>query len=186
MTRVLAFDIGVCNFAYCIADINSNGEPPVIVKCANSRIGNAKDPIAILITNMAEFLHTHKSILQDDIHSVIIEQQVALKASKNQSLSAALYMYYANLIATQHPTLTEVRFVNPRAKFKKIAELPYEVLDPYRTQLKEARGSSLKKLSVDVVKILLVHWKCFAAYETVCSAKKADDLADSLLYSCLC
>ncbi len=185
MVRVVAFDIGVCNFAWCVADVNE-GSNPVIIQLNNCRIGNAKDPIAVLMHSMAAVLHQHKSTVQDGIQNVRIEQQVTLRASKNQSLSAALYMFYASLQAAGHVSLQSVEFVHPRAKFKKALALPYAVLDPFRTDLKQARGPALKKISVNVTKVLLQHWHCDEAYAQICAAKKQDDLADSCSYACLC
>lgn len=182
--RVLAFDIGICNLAWCVADVSPDSSPNII-NCSNIRIGNAKDPIAELLASLVVVLNEKCTLLQENINTVVIEQQVALKASKNQSLSAALFMFYANLRLTSS-VLENVRFSHPRAKFKKVLELSLEVLDPFRKELKEARGPALKKLSVQVTKVLLLHWQCSDAYTQLCVAKKKDDIADSVLLACLC
>jgi len=183
--RVVAFDVGIVNFAFCIADIELDCNPSILA-CANARIGNAKDPIAVLITNLATFLNENKIILQDKIEIVKIEQQVAMKASKNQSLSAALYMFYKDLMLTDNSTVREVQFVNPRAKFKQLRACPLAILDPFRDILKETRGPALKKLSIQLATLVSEHWNCEIAIDALKNAKKKDDISDCLLYACFC
>ena len=185
--RVLAFDPGVVNFAYCVADVDPTGSTtPVVVACAVQSIGKAKDPIAVIVRSMVAFLSEQREVLQDGVTSVQIEQQVALKASKNQSIAVALFTFYTQLMSTGHGTLREVTFVHPRAKFKALLRLELPLLDGYCARLKEARGAALKRLAVETAVLLMEHWQCEVAVQALRVAKKNDDIADCCLCATLC
>lgn len=183
MVRVISFDIGIINMSYCVGDICPNAvETPRISACNLFNIGNIKDTLAQLIHNMMKILHDTAEV-NDGIEDVLIEQQIALKASRNTSLAAAVFAYYEQLRCQGHSTLKVIRFVNPRSKFKAIRLCGLECVEPYKDELKTAKGKQLKKLAVKMAILLAEHWQCQVFLDAVKATKKKDDISDCLCYT---
>lgn len=182
MVRVVGFDIGIINMSFCVGDICPAGGPPVIISCRVFRIGEVKDKLAVLIQNLIKILHDTPEV-NSGVEEVLIEQQVALSASRNTSLAAVVFAYYGQLQAQEHPTLKKINFVNPRSKFKCLRLCGLECIAPFKEELATAKGKELKKLAVKMAKILAEHWNCQVLLEAMKSSKKLDDICDSALYA---
>lgn len=185
MVRVVSFDIGIINMSYCVAEISACGEAPSIVACRVFRIGDMKDTLAVLIHNMVKILHTTPEV-NDQIEDVLIEQQIATRASRNTSLAAAVFAYYEQLRARGHANLNKIAFVNPRSKFKVLYNSDIPCIEPFKTEIKEARGPALKKLAIKMATLLAEHWECHVFLDALRAAKKKDDMSDVFMYATLC
>ena len=175
MVRVLSFDVGCINFAYCLMETTPT---PRVLECGKKRLGDARTPIDRLIGEMHRYLSaTPATAPPAQWDAVLIEQQVGRSSPKNYGLGAALYMYYVGF------TGVDLQFVCPRTKFTKLArcdDVPGIV--EMRGELRAARGKALKALSIKCTRILAAHWGCDVLEEKLRTVIKKDDIADSFLY----
>ena len=113
---------------------------------------------------------------------IVIEQQCSLKASKNTSLSAALFSYCVCTFID-----ATVEFVNSRSKFKALAAMQgVPGISERSEEFKSTRGPALKKLAVQAAIALAEHNGDSAFLAQLAVAKKLDDFSDAMLYALLC
>lgn len=171
----IGFDVGIVNMALCVA-VDSK-----VKYCEVFRIGQPKDPIALLIHSLISALNRRLDRI-GPIEHVKIEQQCGLKASKNTSLSAALFSYCACTFMD-----ASVEFVSPRSKFKVLAAMQgVPGITERSEEFKNTRGPALKKLAVQAAKALAEHNGDETFLAMLETSKKCDDLSDSALYALLC
>jgi hypothetical protein len=182
MVRVVSFDVGIVNMAYCVGDICPDGGRPQIRACKVFKIGEMMDTLAVLLRSIVQILHNTPDV-NDGIEDILVEQQLSLKASRNTSIASAVIAYYEALKAQGHSTLKRIRFVNPRSKFKALRLCGLDCIEPFRDELKSAKGKALKKLSVNMAILLAEHWHLQVFLDAMKSTKKHDDIADCALYT---
>jgi hypothetical protein len=169
--RVLAFDIGSINFAYCLVEMGD--EPPRVVSMGKRTLGASTDCMSVLIDSMQVFVESLSEVCTPPWERVIIEQQNGRTAPKNFALSTALYSYYQRLAPGR------VVFVNPRVKFTRLAQRPE--MESVRAEILDTRGAALKNLTVKCATMLAETWGCPVAAAGIRGAIKKDDVSDALL-----
>jgi hypothetical protein len=176
LMSTIAFDLGTVNFALCCSQNH------LVTLSEVFRIGDSKDPIAVLIRGMICALDARLQTL-GPIAKVYIEQQLGMRASKNTSLSSALFAY---CICTFRDATVE--FVSPRNKFKLLAAMHdrgIAGISERSEEFKSCRGPALKKLSVQASKALATHYGDCRFVTALAELKKQDDKSDSYLDSVL-
>ncbi len=171
MVLTLALDVGIINFAACLADVN--GGDVDVQACVLRRIGDSKDKMEVLIRGLAAVMDAEPEVFAPrGLCRVLIEQQNGRFAPINFALSCVLYAHYARL-----PDVA-VEFQHPRCKFNAMRASADPALDPVRERLMTAKGKDLKKLSVDVARLTATARGCAVMLAALDGNKKKDDLAD--------
>jgi hypothetical protein len=179
---VLGFDIGIINFSGCLVTRADNKTRSAFVL----NIGERKDPLEKILTSLASKMNEMRDVFAPpDLIRVVIEQQLGIHATKNFAISAALYMYYADLRLNK-PEL-EIVFSNPRRKFTLLSQMEdVPGVSEHYSKIKSTKGPQLKRLSVEMSTALatLVDDRVFLDYMN--SSKKKDDISDAWLMATLC
>lgn len=170
----LALDIGICNFAACLAD--AAALPPVVRACVLRRIGSPKDKIHVLIAGLLAVMGAEPAVFAPPgLRRVVIEQQNGRMAPINHALSCVLFGHYASMPGV------EPEFQHPRRKFTALRASDDPALAPLREMLAAARGKDLKRAAVAAATALAEARGCEVTLTALREARKRDDLSDCYL-----
>lgn len=182
----LGIDIGIHNFSGCLtSSADENGVKSTINAFVIS-LGDRKDPIDKILSQLALKTREMNHVFEHpDLGRVVIEQQLGMQATKNYAISAAIYMFYANL-QLNRPTLI-VTFANPRRKFTILSKMQnVPGISEHAARIKATKGPQLKRLAIEMASTLATHWHDTIFLEYLASLAKKDDVCDSWLLSTLC
>lgn len=207
--QILAIDIGVKNFSFCLIDAIKGKEFTVLewqnVNLLSAIMGKqvndvalAKLPSHFLIEIVMKYL-SKKFPRHDVIHYyayVVIESQWSGKptgSSKMKEIAAAVYAYFIGIV--QIPNLCCVRFpvvrmIDPKNKFN-MSEIfgvcKQNIQATWPVLRKKSTYRERKQYSVDLVKFIIHHRQDFRIIindkqlNDFFISKKQDDLCDSML-----
>ena len=181
----LSIDVGILHLASTVVDVIP-GTIPSVKTCALRSIGCAKDSMQRLIHKLLQTIRDNTDDLCPvDLEKVVIEQQNGCKATKNFALSAVLFAYYTELAYQRNQNII-VQFVNPLNKFKKLQQIQgVPGVSDLTHQIKNTKGTALKRLSVQMATALATHWNCTVFLDKLSSVVKKDDICDSFLQGVL-
>jgi len=179
--RVLSIDIGIINLAFCIVEFDEDNHTFELIHTEKVCIGSMKDTCHKLCVSLIDFFD-NLEILEDlHIDHVLIENQIS-RAIKNTVLGySCLSYFYTKSIYSEHEM--NVKFVNPRDKFKAIESYLPGTLEKYETDSTKAKSADLKKLSIKICTDLCTELNIEKGLEALRVYKKKDDISDILLQS---
>lgn len=171
--KILSFDVGIKNLAYCILDesriIYHWG---IITLMENTKTKCDTDELCHIVW---ENLDAHPCMLEVD--RVVIENQPALKNPRMKSIQMMLLCYFVSQSRRADVDIQKVDCFLPRNKLK--------VYDGTRAQEIEASMkckttyARTKRLSVEYTKDMIKEQSSWLAL--LSNSKKKDDLADSFM-----
>ena len=207
--QILAIDIGVKNFSFCVIEVSNDHMLFRILDWQNvnllsmvmgdqiKSIPMTKLPSHFLIEIVVKYLIT-KFPRNDVVHKyshIAIESQWAGRSngtSKMKELAAAVYTFFISMIQVQElccPRFPVVRMIDPKSKFnmKHIFGLSMHERGDWPTLTEHRTYLDRKGYSVRMVTYILRHREDFRlsindeAGKMFFNSKKRDDLCDSLL-----
>lgn len=165
--RILSFDVGIKNLAYCIL------EPPKIKYWEVINLENSTDH-AKLYVDLIESLDSRKDVLLN-VDTVLIEKQPSFNP-KMRIIAGCLQTYFfIRGVVDSDNKIKVIKFYSPKNKLK-----CYNSKEPLEIPEGGNKYSQTKKAGVVICeKLLLESNKDFLAFFK--GSKKKDDLADSYL-----
>lgn len=171
--RVLAFDVGLKNLAFCMINdmkIVAWDVVSVIDEDAKLKRMSIEDITADLLIKLNE-------VFDDDLEvdCVLIENQPLLKNGQMKTVSVCMYTYF-QLLRLKFGRIGAVRFVSAGTKLKVFKSANYS---PRRTGSYAAR----KTMAVDLAREYLLEIGSPEQREWFEGLSKKDDASDSLLFA---
>lgn len=185
--RCASIDIGVVNLAFCVTEFVERDDGKFgfnLVHVERARIGSMNETIHGLGKKLISFYASNEAIKNNVFDFVFIEQQLS-RAVKNIVLAYVTMAYFETRSLgddTTTPSPTTVVFVPPKSKFKAVKyAFAKDVLKSINF---ERRGRELKKLSVEIAKLLFGVFSVEIGLDALCKYKtKLDDVSDVFLQS---
>ena len=177
--KVLSFDVGIVNLAYCIIETSDgnnygNGSNNIkITNWENISMENTKDQ-CVFHTNLINNLDSRSQLL-DKIDIVLIEKQPSFNP-KMRIVSGCLqtYFYIRGVIDSEYK-VKMIRFISPKLKFNCYTGPEIQVTG-------KKKYTRTKKMGVEICKFKLKeHSESDDIIKLFESSPKKDDLADSYL-----
>lgn len=161
--KILSFDIGIKNLAYCLLD-NENIDEWDIIDISGKDINNISD---ILIQKLNDnFSHS-------DYDVVLIENQPVMKNPIMKSIQIIIYSYFKYLKIIENKNIDKILLVSANNKNKFTSKYDLNIGKCSSKYLQN------KKKAIECTKILLKDQE--ELFNFFMSHKKKDDLADSYL-----
>lgn len=180
--RCASIDIGVVNLAFCVTEFTERCDGKfafdlVHVECV--KIGNMRETIHGLGKKLLTFYSTNDALQNERLDYVFIEQQLS-RAVKNIILAYVTMAYFETKRLSADDSTTIV-FVSPKNKFKAVR---YAFSEDVLNSLNfDRRGRELKKLSVEVARLLFARFNVEVGLAAFTKYKKLDDVSDVFLQS---
>ncbi|CAM9204671.1 unnamed protein product [Pylaiella littoralis] len=187
--RCASIDIGVVNLALCVTEFTELGDGKFrfnVTHLERASIGSPSETMHVLGRKLVKFYAGNKALAGRSFDFVFIEQQLS-RAVKNYVLSYVTLSYFETVNVTvdrpdRPAAAAAVVFVSPKNKFRAVRHaFPEAAL---RSIDFERRGRGLKKLSVEIARLLFdafavdVGLKALREY-----GSKLDDISDVFLQS---
>jgi len=182
--RILSFDIGICNLAYCVLDIDlDQNDKTEIIQWGIidvTRYTNDSKAIDDLSLGLIQALDEH--FPDAEFHTVILENQPVQKNPTMKSVQMVVYTYF-QILKSHHGSVSVVKLSSAINKSK---WLPQSIFKDV-IKIEDFKGSSYqinKKLSIAMVQHLIRdnHIVIDTLHEELLNtSKKKDDLCDALL-----
>jgi hypothetical protein len=168
--KILSFDVGIVNLAYCII------EDFKIVKWEVISLVNNKDYQELYI-DLINNLDSRKDYLLDDIDTVLIEKQPSLNP-KMRIISGCLQTYFfIRGVVDCLNKIKSIKFYSPKHKLK-----CYTSSEPLNINASGSKYSRTKKMGVAICEKKLIEYNEPEEILTFFNkSKKKDDLADCYL-----
>lgn len=183
--RCASIDIGVINLAFCVTDFIERYDGTFefdLVQVERVKIGNMSDTIQCLGKKVILF-YSSKDVLRDvnKLDFIFIEQQLS-RAVKNIVLSHVTMAYFETKCLVRDRNNTKIVFVPPKNKFRAVKHA-FE-RDVFSAINFERRGNELKKLSVDIARLLFTRFRVEVGLNALAQYRsKLDDVSDVFLQS---
>lgn len=183
--RCASIDIGVINLAFCVTEFTERLDGTFdfsLVHVERTRIGNTSETIHELGKKLLALYGANDALNSSELDFVFIEQQIS-RAVKNTALAYVTMAYFETINRGRClDTCTTVVFVPPKNKFRAVRyAFPDFVFDSINF---ERRGRELKKLSVEVGKMLFETFDVKVGLNALIKYKtKLDDVSDVFLQS---
>ncbi|CAM9107045.1 unnamed protein product [Ectocarpus sp. 12 AP-2014] len=182
--RCASIDIGVVNLAFCVTEFTPRGDGTftfhlVDVQCV--RIGSVGESIHSLGKKLIAIYSADDALQSEKLDFVFIEQQLS-RAVKNIVLAYITMAYFETRKFGCDDDTTIITFVPPKKKFAAVRHaFPEDVLSPINF---ERRGRELKKLSVEVARLLFTTFRVEVGLHALTKYRsKLDDVSDVFLQS---
>lgn len=181
--RCASIDIGVVNLAFCVTEFieRSDGKfafDLVHVECV--KIGSIKETTHGLGNKLLTLYNTNDALQKERLDYVFIEQQLPC-AVKNTILAYVTMAYFETKKLSADDSTTMIVFVSPKNKFKAVR---YAFSEDVLNSLNfDRRGRELKKLSVEVSRLLFARFNVEVGLTALTKYKKVDDVSDVFLQS---
>lgn len=167
--KILSFDVGIVNLAYCILDYSSHK----ILKWEIISLENTPDH-GKLYVDLIKNLDSRPDLL-DTIHTVLIEKQPSFNP-KMRIIAGCLQTYfYIRGVVDSPVKIHTIKFYSPKHKLK-----CYTGIEPLQVN-KSSKYSQTKKLGVIICEKKLIEYSETEYLPFFKSSKKRDDLSDSYL-----
>lgn len=172
--RILSFDVGAKNLAYCIVDVIENVSILSQVKIIEWDIislRETKEKLDFGETIRRLMIALKDRFMSKSITHVVIENQPAIKNPLMKSIQVAIYTYF-------HLQDMEVRLMNASNKLK-VSKKPHPTHPKAKLTYNER-----KKLAISIAREYIVDDEYFS--ELFESNSKKDDLSDCYLQAIYC
>ena len=185
MYRCASIDIGVVNLAFCVTEFTPRCDGAFdfnLVHTERTRIGGMDESIHCLGKKLLAFYDRSDALRKERLDYVFVEQQLS-RAVKNTALSFVTMAYFeTRKLCESSVSNATVVFVSPRKKFQAVRHaFPPEV---FREINFERRGRELKRLSVEVARLLFTRFRVKVGLVAMAENKqKLDDISDVFLQS---
>lgn len=181
--RCASIDIGVVNLAFCVIEFVSRTDGTFdfdLVHVQRVKIGNMRETIHVLGKKLLAVFSTSDALQEQKLDYVFIEQQLS-RAVKNIVL-AYITMAYFETRSIGCSDDTKISFVSPKKKF---AAVRYAFSEDVLSSINfERRGRELKKLSVEVARLLFTEFRVRVGLDALTKyGTKLDDVSDVFLQS---
>lgn len=181
--RCASIDIGVVNLAFCVTEFVEQYDGTFafdLVHVQRVKIGNTKETMNVLGKKLLAFYNANDALQEERLDYVFIEQQLS-RAVKNIVL-AYVTMAYFETKRLDSDDSTMIVFVSPRNKFKAVRyAFSEDLLKPLNF---DRSGRELKKLSVEVARLLFIRFKVYVGLDALTKyGTKLDDVSDVFLQS---
>ncbi len=179
--RVLSFDVGIVNLAYCILDSETNNithwEIIELTKKGNSFSAHiASSGIAELYLTLINQLDQRPFLLETDI--VIIEKQPSFNP-KMRIVAGCLQTYFYIRGVVDKPGIKSIEFFSPKHKLK-CYDGP--ALDISRNgKVVKGKYAQTKKMGIEIARVKLQEYSQTNWIDFFEKNKKKDDLSDCYL-----
>jgi len=180
--RCASIDIGVVNLAFCVTEFTARPDGTFsfdLVHVQRVKIGNMTETIHNLGKKLLSFYSSNDALQNERLDYVFIEQQLS-RAVKNNALAYVTMAYFETkrLICDGNTTV----FVSPKKKFTAVQYVFSEdLLHPINF---DRNGKELKKLSVEVARLLFVKFRVEVGLDALIKyGTKLDDVSDVFLQS---
>lgn len=175
--RVLAWDVGIINLAYCILDQTESGLQVIEWKVITFIEGDYRkiSPENLRIALIKKLDETRDKFLDVDI--VLVENQPVLKNPTMKSISSCIFDYFLIRGKIDSQNIKSVIFTSPVNKLR-LNILDKEDIEKLKTTTK-SKYTLNKKIAVQTCTKMLTTLSC--SDNIFESSKKKDDLADCLL-----
>lgn len=182
--RCASIDIGVINHALCVTEFTDNCDGTFafnLVHVERATIGRMRETIHVLGKKLLAFYTTNDALNDGKLNYVFIEQQLS-RASKNIALAHVTMAYFETRNLCCDNDDAKIVFVSPKNKFRAVKHtFPTNLFDSIDF---ERRGRALKKLSVDIAKLLFTRYSVTTGLRALAEYKtKLDDISDVFLQS---
>jgi len=181
--RCASIDIGVVNLAFCVTDFSPRIDGTFgfdLVHVQRVKIGNVRETMHDLGKKLLSFFDACDALHHEKLDYVFIEQQLS-RAVKNMVLAYVTMAYFeTKRIGCSDDTT--ISFVSPKTKFAAVRyAFPQDVLSEINF---ERRGRELKKLTVEVARLLFTTFDVKAGLDAMAKyGTKVDDVSDVFLQS---
>lgn len=181
--RCASIDIGVVNLAFCVTEFSSRIDGTFdfdLVHVQRVKIGNIRETLHDLGKKLLSFFSASDALQHEKLDYVFIEQQLS-RAVKNIVLSYITMAYFETKGIGCSDSAT-ISFVSPKNKFAAVRyAFPEGVLSSINF---ERRGRELKKLTVEVARLLFTTFDVKVGLEAMTKyGTKLDDVSDVFLQS---
>jgi len=176
--KIISFDIGIKNMAYCIASIDDNHLNLISLNKCDLNISN-KSTIQNLIENTIEFLddifHNQLNFNSNDTLKVLIECQMT---SKMKCIQTTINTYFKMISKTENLNIDTI-YLSPKHKLDLTKKYPlYSYID--NNNINNYKNNKIN--SVNFSLYLLNNFFINNNFINIISnQKKKDDLCDALL-----
>jgi len=182
--RCASIDIGVLNLAFCVMEFTEVADGTFgfdLVHIERARIGSTNETIHRLGKKLVNFYADNEALKGQVFDFIFIEQQLS-RAVKNYVLAYVTMTYFETINLEQTVSSTKVVFVSPKNKFKAVRHtFSKQLLNSIDF---ERQGRELKKLSVEIAKLLFGSFGVEVGLYALRDYKtKLDDVSDVFLQS---
>ncbi len=172
--RVLSFDVGIKNLAWCEIDISENYRHIHELKCESIISSNdtkSTNNVSELADALLSFLLENFS--DPDVDIVLIENQPVMKNATMKTLSVVIYTYF-KMARMMYGRIQDVKFISASNKLKCVK--CKNIIDSQNNLNYKDR----KRISIEATSLYLQELFPTSFEEFKCSKKK-DDLSDAFL-----
>ena len=183
MARILSFDIGKINLAYCLIEVNDDPTiMPVVQEWGKIDLTlgkGGKTTMRECISNLAKIINSMQFMWTYEIPTHVIIESQGQHAVALQSIGVALLGMLDVLSRVQYNKEVTTACITPSTKFKKFGEPNYEAGDT-----KNKQYTKRKQRSVEMATNFLMQWGDANAAKLFADSKNDRDLADAMTNAC--
>ena len=178
--KILSFDVGIINLAYCIIEINP--DPKILFwEIINNEISNfnakiSSSSVSDLYINLIKNLDQRKHLLDVDI--VLIEKQPSFNP-KMRIIAGCLQTYFYIRGVVDKTSITSVEFFSPKNKLKCYSGPELDI--SRNGKIVKGKYAQTKKMGVAIAKVKLDEYAEIEWLKVFENSKKKDDLSDCYL-----
>ena len=180
--KILSFDVGIINLAYCIFD--SESFKIIHWEIINNEISNfnakiSSSSVSDLYINLIKNLDHRKHLLDVDI--VLIEKQPSFNP-KMRIIAGCLqtYFYIRGVVDKTEHKIQSVEFFSPKNKLKCYSG-PELDISSKNGKIVKGKYAQTKKMGVAIAKVKLEEYSESEWLKVFENSKKKDDLSDCYL-----